>query len=124
MPSQVLEIQRFVDGTGLRKHQSLAPLLQPLCPCFQRFTADTYALIVGPPDIGSIRAPDRCGPPFAVALVKHSEQASIKRLTVSFIVNSPNLALFHFYSGIHMVSRMACTTSSCLWWRRRVPNGD
>ena len=47
MPSQVPEIQRLIDGTGLRKDQSLAPLLQPLCPCFQRFTADSYARIFG-----------------------------------------------------------------------------
>src|ERR1700739_261123 len=73
-PSQVSEIQRLVDGTGLRKHQSLALLLQLLCLRFQRFTADAYALIVGPADIGSMCAPDRRGPPCDVALVEHSEQ--------------------------------------------------
>jgi len=53
VPSQVSEIQCLIDGTGLRKHQSLALLLQLLCPRFQRVMADAYALIVGPADIGA-----------------------------------------------------------------------
>ena len=87
VPSQVSEIQRLVDGTGLRKHQSLALLLQLLCARFQRVMADAYALIVGPADIGSmvlliaaaLRLPSR-------SLNTPSRFASIKRLTVSFIM--------------------------------------